>query len=66
MNISIAKNYSYPDFSNLSQEILEQRFKVSQEEKDFINLYKKANKVAKNIKTDAIKKYSITMPLVCQ
>ena len=45
MNISIAKNYSYPDFSNLSQDILEQRFKLSKEEKEFINVRENHNKL---------------------
>ena len=45
INISIAKNYSYPDFSNLSQDILEQRFKLSKEEKEFINVRENHNKL---------------------
>lgn len=45
MDIIIAKNYSYPDFSSLSQEILEQRFRLSKEEKDFINVREKHNRV---------------------
>jgi len=45
MNISIAKNYSYPDFSNLSQEILEQKFKLLKEEKEFVNAREKHNRL---------------------
>lgn len=45
MNINIAKNYSYPDFSNLSQDILEQKFRVTKEEKEFVNAREKHNRL---------------------
>ena len=45
MNINIAKNYSYPDFSNLSQDVLENRFKLTKEDLDFISIREKHNRL---------------------
>lgn len=37
ININIVKNYGYPDFSNVSSEVLEQRFTLSKDELEFVN-----------------------------